>query len=103
MTAQEIILKPILSEKTYKGIKADKSSHIAKRYVFVVHKDATKTDIKNAVEELFEVKVESVNTANYIGKLKTQGKHSGMTPNYKKAVVQLTGESKPIAFFESLS
>lgn len=104
MTAQEIILKPILSEKSYKGIKADKTSHISKRYVFVVHKDANKTQIKLAVEELFSgVKVEKVNTANYLGKLKRQGKHSGMTASYKKAVVQLTSDSKPIAFFESLS
>jgi len=103
MTAQEIILKPILSEKSYKGIKADKSSHISKRYVFAVNKDANKTQIKLAVEELFSVKVEKVNTANYLGKLKRQGKHSGMTASYKKAVVQLTSDSKPIAFFESLS
>jgi len=103
MTAQEIILKPILSEKSYKGIKADKTSHISKRYVFVVHKDANKTQIKLAVEELFSVKVEKVNTAIYLGKLKRQGKHSGMTASYKKATVQLTSDSKPIPFFESLS
>ena len=103
MTAQDIIIKPILSEKSYKGIKADKESPISKRYVFVVAKCANKIQIKQAIEELFEVKVEKVNTANYWGKLRRQGKFSGMTPSYKKAVVQLKESSKPIAFFESLS
>lgn len=103
MTAYDIIIKPVLSEKSYKGIKADKDSPISKRYVFIVAKDANKIQIKQAVEELFEVKVEKVNTANYLGKLRTMGKHSGMTASYKKAIVQLTDSSKPIAFFESLS
>lgn len=103
MTAHDIIIKPILSEKSYKGIKADKNSPISKRYTFVVAKDANKIQIKQAVEELFEVKVEKVNTANYLGKLRRQGKFSGMTANYKKATVQLKDSSKPIAFFESLS
>lgn len=103
MLAQDIIIKPILSEKSYKGIKADKGSPISKRYVFIVAKDANKIQIKKAVEELFEVTVEKVNTANYLGKLRRHGKFSGMTPSYKKAVVQLKDSSKPIAFFESLS
>lgn len=63
MTAYDIIIKPILSEKSYDGI-ADK------KYVFMVHPDATKTQIKNAVEEIFEVKVEKVNTINVTGKMK---------------------------------
>ena len=96
MNAQDIILKPVLSEKSYEGIKA-------KRYVFIVAKNANKIQIKQAVEELFEVKVEKVNTANYSGKLKRQGKTSGLTSSYKKAIVQLKDNSKPIAFFESLS
>ena len=96
MSAQDIIIKPVLTEKSYEDI-------AAKKYYFIVAKGANKTEIKRAVEELFEVKVASVNTCNYDGKLKRMGRNEGMTPSYKKAIVQLTKESKPIAFFESLS
>lgn len=97
MTAHDIIIKPLLSEKSYDGI-------ASKRYTFVVNKKANKTQIKQAVEELFsEAKVESVNTVNCSGKLKRQGKSEGMTSSYKKAIVTLKDSSKPIAFFESLS
>jgi large subunit ribosomal protein L23 len=96
MKAQDIILKPLLTEKSYAGIND-------KKYAFVVAKKANKTEIKLAVEELFDVKVDSVNTANVRGKLKRQGKTSGMTSSYKKAIVQLKKDSKAIAFFESLS
>lgn len=96
MTAQDILVKPILTEKSYDAI-------ANKRYTFVVHKKANKTQIKRAVEELFDVKVDSVNTMNYSGKLKRQGKTEGRTSSFKKAIVQLTDNSKPIAFFENLS
>ena len=96
MKAHEIILKPLLTEKSYAGIND-------KKYAFVVAKRANKTEIKLAVEELFDVKVDSVNTANVRGKMKRQGKTSGMTSSYKKAIVQLKKESKAIGFFESLS
>ncbi len=96
MTAYDIIVKPLLSEKSYDGIGS-------KIYTFVVNPSANKTQIKQAVEEIFEVKVEKVNTANVRGKLKRMGKNAGLTTGYKKAVVKLTAESKPIAFFESLS
>lgn len=96
MTAYDIIIKPILSEKSYDGI-ADK------KYVFMVHHDATKTQIKNAVEEIFEVKVEKVNTINVTGKMKRMGRNEGRRSSYKKAYVQLTDESKSIEFFESLA
>lgn len=96
MNAEQIILKPLLSEKSYDGI-ADK------KYTFIVAKKANKTEIKYAVEKLFDVKVDKVNTANCRGKLKRMGKHEGMTPSYKKAVVQLKADSKAIEFFESLS
>lgn len=96
MAAHDIIIKPLLSEKSYEGIKD-------KKYVFVVKKDANKTQIKLAVEEIFGVKVEKVNTANVSGKLKRQGKYEGYTPDYKKAIVQLKKESKSIEFFDSLS
>ncbi|MEG1613424.1 MAG: 50S ribosomal protein L23 [Clostridia bacterium] len=96
MTAYDIIIKPILSEKSYDGI-------ASKRYTFKVLPDATKTQIKNAVEEIFQVKVAKVNTLNVEGKLKRMGKNEGRRPSYKKAIVQLTAESKAIEFFESLA
>ena len=96
MNAYYIILKPILSEKSFDGISD-------KRYTFEVLKTASKTDIKNAVEQIFKVKVEKVNTVNYDGKIKRMGRHEGRTASYKKAIVQLTKESKAIEFFESLS
>ena len=96
MKAHEIILKPLLTEKSYAGIND-------KKYSFVVAKGSNKTEIKLAVEELFGVKVDSVNTANVRGKMKRQGKTSGLTASYKKAIVQLKKDSKAIEFFESLS
>ena len=96
MAAHDIIIKPVLSEKSYAGIQD-------KKYTFIVAKNANKTQIKLAIEEIFGVKVEKVNTANVHGKLKRQGKYEGYTPNYKKAIVQLKADSKSIAFFDSLS
>ena len=74
-----------------------------KKYYFIVAKSANKTQIKLAVEEIFGVKVEKVNTAIVGGKLKRQGKYEGYTPDYKKAIVQLKKDSKSIEFFDSLS
>jgi large subunit ribosomal protein L23 len=96
MLAQDIIIRPLLTEKGYDGI-ADK------KYPFVVAKSANKTEIKLAVEKLFDVKVESVNTVNCKGKLKRMGRNEGYTPAFKKAIVQLKADSKTIAFFDSLS
>ena len=92
----DIIIKPILSEKSYADI-------ANKKYTFEVVKSDNKTEIKKAIEELFGVKVKSVNTANIDGKLKRQGKSQGYTSNYKKAYVQLKEDSKTIEFFDSLS
>ena len=75
----------------------------SKKYVFEVAKSANKTQIKLAIEEIFEVSVESVHTVNCKGKLKRMGRSQGYTPDYKKAIVQLKKDSKAIAFFESLS
>ena len=96
MKAQDIIIKPILTEKGYDGI-------ASKKYTFKVAKGANKTQIKMAVEELFEVKVASVNTCHVRGKLTRMGRNEGLTSSYKKAVVQLTEDSKPIEYFNSLS
>ena len=94
--AEDIILKPLLTEKGYDGI-ADK------KYTFIVAKSANKTQIKLAVEKLFNVSVESVNTVYCKGKLKRMGRNQGYTPDYKKAIVQLKADSKAIEYFNSLS
>ncbi len=96
MFAEDIILKPVLTEKAYDGI-ADK------KYTFIVKKDANKTEIKDAVEKIFGVKVEKVNTVSCKGKLKRMGRNSGYTPDRKKAIVTLKADSKSIEFFDSLT
>ncbi len=96
MIAHDIIIRPLLSEKSYDGIPV-------KKYTFIVNKKATKTEIKNAVEEIFNVKVEKVNTVNRDGKMKRVGRHEGRTAASKKAVVTLTEGSKSIEFFDSLA
>ena len=96
MDARNVIIKPLLTEKSYAGIKD-------KKYYFVVAKDANKTQIRIAVEEIFGVKVDKVNTAIVRGKLKRQGKYEGYTSEFKKAAVTLKKDSKSIEFFDSLS
>ncbi len=96
MNSYDIIIKPILSEKSFSGIQM-------KRYTFKVAKNATKVDIKRAVEEVFGVEVEKVNTVNVQGKIKRRGATEGKRPDYKKAIVQLTESSKSIEFFDSLT
>ena len=96
MKTYDIIKKPILSEKTYAEIQN-------KKYAFEVAKNSNKVEIKKAIEDIFGVKVKSVNTANIDGKLKRQGKTQGYTSDYKKAYVTLTEDSKTIEFFDSLS
>ena len=96
MNSYDIIIKPILSEKSFSGIQM-------KRYTFKVAKNATKVDIKKAVEEVFGVEVAKVNTINVQGKVKRRGATSGKRPDYKKAIVQLTENSKSIEFFDSLT
>ena len=100
MEAYEIIKKPLLTEKSYVGIQN-------KVYSFIVDKRATKTEIKKAVETIFNVEVKKVNTVNVKGQTKSQntkaGRTVGKTSDYKKAIVSLKENSKPIAFFESLS
>jgi large subunit ribosomal protein L23 len=72
------------------------------KYAFKVDRNANKIEIKNAVEELFKVKVKSVNTINVSGKMKRMGAHSGRRPNWKKAIVTLEQGSKPLEIFEGL-
>ena len=96
MFAEDIILKPVLTEKGYDGI-ADKT------YTFIVKKDANKTQIKIAVEKVFGVQVAKVNTVTCKGKLRRMGRNEGYTPDRKKAIVTLKADSKAIEFFESLT
>ena len=97
MNAYDIIKKPLLSEKSYATISD-------KKYTFI---NANKIQIKQAVEQIFKVKVKQVNTLIVKGKVKTQntkqGRSVGRTSDYKKAIVVLTKDSKPIEFFESLN
>ncbi len=95
MAAQDIILRPIITEKTMDG-------NAQKKYTFEVAKDATKIDVKRAVEEIFGVKVEKVNTLHVRGQMRRQGRYEGYTRSWKKAVVTLTQDSKTIEFFESM-
>lgn len=93
--AQDIIIKPIITENSMKGI-ADR------KYTFQVAKDANKIEIAKAVEELFGVKVSKVNTISVRGRFRRQGWTGGYTPAAKKAIVTLTADSKGIEFFESM-
>lgn len=96
MKERDIIIRPLLTEKSYADI-------ANKKYVFIVAKESNKTEIKLAIEKIFDVKVDSVNTVNCKGKLKRMGRYEGYTPAYKKAIVQLKADSKGIEFFDSLS
>ncbi|MCI1982118.1 MAG: 50S ribosomal protein L23 [Oscillospiraceae bacterium] len=95
MTAQEIIIRPVVSEKSMSGIGG-------KKYTFRVAMDATKIDISRAVEELFDVKVAKVTTVHVRGRFRRQGGNQGYTSAWKKAVVTLKPDSKGIEFFESM-
>ena len=90
-TAQDIIIAPVITEKS-SGEMADG------KYTFKVAVNATKTEIKKAVEELFEVKVTGVNVANYDGKLRRQRYQLGRTPAYKKAVVSIDTEGADVTY-----
>ena len=94
-TAYDVILKPVITEKSMQGV-------ANKVYTFKVHPDSNKTEIKAAVEEIFKVKVDAVNTVTMKGKKKRLGVHLGRRAGYKKAIVKLSADSKPIEFFEGL-
>jgi large subunit ribosomal protein L23 len=96
MFAEDIILKPVLTEKGYDGI-------ASKKYTFYVKKDANKTQIKLAIEKLFDVKVAKVNTISMKKKPTRTGVHFGYKSEWKKAIVTLTADSKTIEFFDGLN
>lgn len=92
----DVILKPVITEKSM----ADMAN---KKYTFLVHPEANKTMIKEAVEKMFAgTKVQKVNTMNLVGKKKRRGRTVGMTAKRKKAIVQLTADSKEIEIYEGL-
>ena len=92
----DVILKPVVTEKTME-LMADK------KYTFLVHTEATKSQVKEAVEKMFSgTKVASVNTMNLDGKTKRRGMTYGKTAKTKKAIVQLTEDSADIEIFEGL-
>ncbi|MBO6230387.1 MAG: 50S ribosomal protein L23 [Ruminiclostridium sp.] len=94
-TAQDIIVRPIITENSMEGL-ADR------KYTFKVANFANKIEIKKAVEQLFGVKVEKVNTISVKGKKKRMGRSEGYTSDWKKAVVTLTADSKTIEFFDGM-
>ncbi|MDQ0215712.1 large subunit ribosomal protein L23 [Oikeobacillus pervagus] len=93
MDAREIIKRPVITERST-DIMADK------KYTFEVDVRANKTQVKDAIEEVFGVKVAKVNVMNYKGKFKRMGRYAGYTNKRRKAVVTLTADSKEIEIFE---
>ena len=93
--AQDIIIKPIITEASMMGV-------VSKKYTFKVADDANKVEIAKAVEELFGVKVAKVNTVTVNGKLRRYGRFEGYTASWKKAIVTLTEDSKTIEFFDGM-
>jgi large subunit ribosomal protein L23 len=95
-SAYDVIIRPVLTERSYDAM-ADK------KYTFEVAVDANKTEIKQALEEVFEgVKIATVNTMRVQGKIKRQGRTQGRRPERKKAIVTLKKDSKSIPFFEGM-
>jgi large subunit ribosomal protein L23 len=90
-TAHDIIIRPVITEKSTGEAASGK-------YTFAVARNATKTEIRQACEKLFGVKVLQVNTANYDGKSKRVGVHQGLTPAWKKAVVTIDTAPKAAEF-----
>ena len=88
-TGYDVIIKPIITEDTM-----DLAEN--KKYVFKVAKDANKTEVRKAIEEVFGVEVAKVNVSNVSGKKKRMGRTMGTTSSYKKAIVTLTADSKEI-------
>ena len=95
MEARDVIIRPLLTEKSYAEI-------ATKKYVFIVAKNSNKTEIKLAVEKLFGVEVAKVNTVNVRGHKRRMGRYVGTTAAWKKAVVTLSEKSKTIDFFDGL-
>jgi len=94
-TPYDVIIKPVISETSMDNAQV-------KKYTFKVATNANKTEVKKAIEEIFEVQVDKVNIMNVRGKVKRMGKNVGKTAATKKAIVTLTEKSKEIEFFQGL-
>ncbi len=94
MEARDVIIKPVITEKTTGLMEENK-------YCFIVDRRANKVQIRQAVEEIFKVRVKKVNTMNLLGKVKRMGRFEGRTPSVKKAIVTLEPGSR-IEFFEGV-
>lgn len=91
----DIIIKPLVTEQSMDGM-------AERKYSFKVDRNANKTEIKKAIEKIFDVKVEKTNTLNMTGKVKRMGRNEGKRANWKKAIITLTEDSKEIEFFEGM-
>lgn len=94
-TPYDVIIKPVISETSMDNAQV-------KKYTFKVATNANKTEVKKAIEEIFEVQVDKVNIMNVRGKVKRMGKNVGKTAATKKVIVTLTEKSKEIEFFQGL-
>lgn len=94
-TPYDIIIKPVISERSMADVQN-------RKYTFKVAVDVNKTQVKQAIEEIFGVEVDKVNIMNVNGKLKRMGKNVGRTASSKKAIITLTAKSKEIEFFQGL-
>ena len=96
MTAHDIIKRPVVTEQSMAQMQD-------RKYTFEVDKRANKIQIRKAVEEIFGVKVESVNTINVLGKFKRMGRNECKRADWKKAIITLTADSKTIEFFDGMA
>jgi len=94
-TSYDIIVKPVISEMSM-------DAGANRKYTFIVDKNATKTQVKTAIEDIFDVEVKKVNIMNVRGKLKRMGRYAGYTAATKKAIITVTEASKEIEFFQGL-
>jgi len=94
-TAYDIIIKPVITERSMDDAQE-------RRYTFHVAPNANKTQVKHALEEIFDIEIARVNIMNVKGKMKRQGRTQGMTAASKKAIVMLKPSSKEIEFFQGL-
>ena len=94
LAIQDVVKRPLITEK------AERSREANRQFAFEVHRDATKPEIKKAVETLFERKVADVRVLRVHGKLERQGRYAGRRPDWKKAFVVLKKGEKSIEFFE---
>jgi large subunit ribosomal protein L23 len=92
---RDIIKRPVITEASMEAVSE-------KKYTFEVDVRANKTEVKDAIEAIFGVKVEKVNVMNYKGKFKRMGKHAGYTNRRRKAIVKLTADSQEITLFEGV-